>query len=316
MIIPKEQLSGEEVRQTVEDIVQDHLNIAIAGYKCDTSTLIQVVVKAALEGQTIESVCDDLNVEVGSNTVREQLNALLDVSDLRRHECEMNTGVVACIPEALPRQGCEMALDMHDEPFYGKTPEWRTYACRSEAKEGTTYFYRVATLYVIWRAVRVTLALTYVLPEDSTLSVVQRLLQRMQHLKFRPGVVYMDKEFCQGGIVRYLTQAHIPAILACTIRGDSGGTRALCRGRKSYRTDYTFSDGTPAHLALIPARVPDKTGRRHIKWLVFVVIHLDWSAKKSQGATDDALALRAPIVSLIPSALARPRAIQPYAFSC
>jgi hypothetical protein len=49
-----------------------------------------------------------------------------------------------------------MALDMHDEPLYGKTPELRTYACRGEAKEGTTYFYRVATL-----------AMTYVLPEDS-----------------------------------------------------------------------------------------------------------------------------------------------------
>jgi IS4 transposase len=30
----------------------------------------------------------------------------------------------------------------------------------------------------------------------------------------------------------------------------------------------------------MPARVPDKRGRRRVKWLVFVVIHLDWSAKK------------------------------------
>ena len=279
-MIPKAELSGEAVRQKVEEILRKYLNIEIAGYKCDSSSVIQVLVKAAIEGQTIESVCEDLKVEVESNTIREQLNALLDVYDLRRQECEMNAGLVACIPEQLPRQGCEMALDMHDEPFYGKTPELRTYACRSEAKEGTTYFYRVATLYVIWRAVRVTLAMTYVLPEDSTLSVVQQLLQRMQQLEFRPRVVYMDKEFCEGPILRYLTAAHIPAILACTIRGDSGGTRALCRGRKAYCTEYTFSDGTRARLALMPARVPDKTGRRRVKWLVFVVIHLDWSAKK------------------------------------
>jgi putative transposase len=30
----------------------------------------------------------------------------------------------------------------------------------------------------------------------------------------------------------------------------------------------------------MPARVPDKTGRRRVKWLAFVVIHLSWSAKK------------------------------------
>lgn len=118
------------------------------------------------------------------------------------------------------------------------------------------------------------------LPEDSNLSVTQRLLERMQHVGFRPSVVYMDKAFCEGAILCYLQTAHIPAIIPCPIRGGKGGTRALCQGRKSYTTDYTFTDGTHARLALMPARVPDKTGRRHLKWLVFVVIHLDWSVKK------------------------------------
>jgi putative transposase len=280
MIIPKAQLSGEDVRQVVEQTLQEYLNVVTEGYKCDSRRVIQVLVKAAIEGQTIETVCSDLELEVGSNTVREHLNALLDVSDLRRHECEMNAALAGNIPEQMPRTGREMALDYHDEPFYGQTPELRTYACRGAAKEGTTYFYRVATLYGMWRAVRVTLAMTYVLPEDSNLSVVERLMQRMQHLGFRPGVVYMDKEFCEGPIVRYLTTARIPAILTCPIRGGQGGTRALCRGRKAYCTDYTFTDGTLAHLALMPARVPDKTGRRRVKWLAFVVIHLSWSAKK------------------------------------
>ena len=43
---------------------------------------------------------------------------------------------------------------------------------------------------------------------------------------------------------------------------------------------YAFSDGTKVRLALMPARVPDKSGRRHIKWLAFVVIHLDWATQK------------------------------------
>jgi putative transposase len=173
-----------------------------------------------------------------------------------------------------------MALDLHDEPFYGKTAELRTYACRSQAKEGTTYFYRLATLYVMWRQVRVTLAMTYVLPEDSNLSVVQRLTQRMGWLGFAPKVLYLDKEFCEGSIVRYLTKAKLPCVLACTIRGTHAGTQALCRGRKGYCTNYTFTDGTQARLAMMPSRVPDETGRRRVKWLAFVVIHLDWSAHK------------------------------------
>lgn len=280
MIIPKERLEAERVREKVEEVLEEHLGLAIQGYKVDKRTVLNVLVKAAIEGQTIESVCEDAQLEMDSDAIREQLNQALDISELRRHEVEVNAGLATCIPVELPRRGLEMALDWHDEPFYGKTPELRLYACRGAAKEGTTHFYRIASLYVIWRQVRITLALTYVLPEDSNLSVVQRLVERMQHLGFRPGVLYMDKEFCEGAILRYLDAQHLPAILACPIRGERGGTRALCRGRKAYCTTYTFSDGTTVRLALMPSRVPDATGQRRVKWLAFVVIHLDWVAKK------------------------------------
>jgi len=281
MIIPlKERLEGENVREVVEQVLREQLSLRIEGYKCDLSTVLNVMVKAAIEGQTIESVCDDAGLAMDSNAIREQLNRALDVSELRRQEVEVNTGLAACIPVEMPRTGLEMALDWHDEPFYGKTPELRLYACRGQAKEGTTYYYRLASLYIIWRQVRVTVALTYVLPEDSNLSIVQRLLERMQHIRFRPGVLYMDKEFCEGSVIRYLTAQNIPTILACPIRGERGGTRALCRGRQAYCTQYTFTDGTVVRMALMPSRVPDASGRRRVKWLAFVVIHLDWPAKK------------------------------------
>src|SRR5260370_41667704 len=93
MIIPEEQLSGEDVRRVVEQTLREHLKLAIDGYKCDTGCVVNVLVKAAIERQTMESVCDDLALEVSSNTVRERLNTLLDVYDLREHECEMNAGL-------------------------------------------------------------------------------------------------------------------------------------------------------------------------------------------------------------------------------
>jgi hypothetical protein len=186
----------------------------------------------------VESICADLQAVTGSNTIREHLNAVLDVCDLRRHECEMNAGLATCIPRELPRCGREMAIDYHDEPFYGKTPELRSYACRGQAKEGTTHFYRMASLYAMWRQVRVTLAVTYVFPEDDAARVVQRLVERMQHLGYRPGVLYLDKGFCSGEVIAFLQQRDVPAIIACAIRGQAGqgGTRALCRGRKAYCT--------------------------------------------------------------------------------
>jgi putative transposase len=106
------------------------------------------------------------------------------------------------------------------------------------------------------------------------------LLRRLTTLGFTFKVLYLDKGFASTAIIEYLTRRGQPAIIACPIRGKDGGTRALCKGRKSYLTEYTFTDGMPANLAIIASLVPDKTGRRRRKWLAFIVISLDWSPHK------------------------------------
>jgi putative transposase len=91
--------------------------------------------------------------------------------------------------------------------------------------------------------------------------------------------------FCTGEIIGYLQKTHQPTVIACPVRGKKGkgGTRALCHGRKHYRTRYTFTDGTSADLAVVPTLKRNrKTGKRRRVWLVYVLIHLDWSAKKTQ----------------------------------
>ncbi|MEO1443181.1 MAG: transposase, partial [Chloroflexota bacterium] len=105
------------------------------------------------------------------------------------------------------------------------------------------------------------------------------LLQRLSQLGIRPGVLYLDKGFCNGEVIRDLQTQRQPAVLACPIRGKNGGTRALCQGRKSYRTRYTFTDGTQVDMAVVATLPHGKDGQRHRKWLLFVVIELDWTPK-------------------------------------
>ena len=105
-------------------------------------------------------------------------------------------------------------------------------------------------------------------------------MQRLKALGIVSRVLYLDKGFASGPVVRYLQEQHQPAIIACPIRGKDGGTRALCKGRGSYTTAYTFTDGTQVTLALKAQLVPDKTGNPRRKWLAFIVIALDWSVEK------------------------------------
>jgi putative transposase len=284
-IIPKDRLNAEDVRELTERLLREQLSLQTEGYKITTGMVFSVLVKAAIEKRSIEAVCADLVDVVDSNTLREAVNRALSVDDVRQHEVEFNAALAACIPEQMPRRGLEMVIDFHDEPFYGKTEALQGYTCRGEAQDGTTYFWRIASLYVIWRGVRITLALTYVLPKESTLTILQRLLKRRTMLGFRSSVLYLDKAFCNGEVITYLQQTRLPALIACPIRGKQGkgGTRALCRGRKHYRTRYTFTDGTTADLAIVPTLKRDKkTGKNRREWLAYVLIHLDWSAKKAQ----------------------------------
>jgi hypothetical protein len=271
------ELTAEDVRQAVLNTLKDHLSLETEGYRCTTEMTLNVLLKAAVDHSSLEAACADLEQVASSNRLREQLNQALDVADLRRHEGELNAALASAIPAQLTRRGLDVAIDWHDEPFYGQTPELRTYVCRSQAKQGTTRFFRMATAYLMWRDVRLTLAMTYVLPEHSILDVVQRLLQRLTILGFSQMTLFLDKGFCCGDVLRYLQAHHQPAILACAIRGQTGGTRALCGGRHSYRTTYTFTDGTVADVAMVATLPRGQDGRRRRKWLMFVLVELDWS---------------------------------------
>jgi hypothetical protein len=270
-------LKAEDIRYQTVKTLSENVTLKVAGYKCGTVMMWDILLKASAEQASIEATCADLEAVADSNTVREHLNAALQMADIRLHEAEMNNALAASIPVSMRRDEVEVAMDFHDEPFYGKTAEVKAMTCRGQAKKGSTHFIRVASAYVIWRQVRLTLAVLYVLPDDDTLMVVQRLLRRLKTLGFGARVLYLDKGFASTSILRYLTECQQPAVIACPIRGKDKGTRSLCTGRSSYRTFYTFTDGTSADLAVVATLVPDKSGKRRRKWLLFMVIHLDWS---------------------------------------
>jgi putative transposase len=284
-MIAEYELHAETMREMTQQTVQDHLSIEAGGYKCNAEMVVDVLLKAASENSSVESACRDLVNIADSNTIREKLNEQFEVGDLWKQELELNQALASQIPTAMPTGGLEIAMDFHDEPFYGKGAELQAYAVRDQAKKGTSRFYRIASAYVIWRQVRLTLAVMYVLPEHSTLAVVTRLLQRVQHLGFHASVLYLDKGFCSGVVIQYLQQQQQAAILACPIRGKEGGTNALCRGRKSYRIPYTFTDGTEVEMVMVATLPRRGGGKRARKWLAFVVIGLpDWTPKQVKRA--------------------------------
>jgi hypothetical protein len=279
MIHPYE-LKANDVHAYTLETLQEHLKIKADGYICKTEMILNVLIKASAENSSLEAVCADLEEIADSNTIREYLNAALPIKELREQENQVNKALAGCTPYDLVRTDIEIAIDFHDEPFYGKQVETRQVTCAGQAKKGTTHFVRIATAYIIWRQVRLTLAVRYVLPEDETLEILKFLLKRLKKLGFKAKVLYMDKGFASTGIIQYLTAQQQPAIIACPIRGKKGGTRALCHGRSSYSTNYTFTDGTQTTMTMKASLVPNAARKLHRKWLAFILIFLDWKPAK------------------------------------
>ena len=279
-MIHQYELKAEEIRTYTRQVMKRHLQIEANGYSCKTDMIFDLLMKASAECSSLEAACADLEEVADSNTVREYVNKCLPADQLSEQEEDANRALAECIPEKMRRKGIEIAVDFHDEPFYGKLETTLAVTCSGQAKKGTTHFVRIATAYVIWRQVRLTLAVHYVLPEEKALDVLKILLKRLKSLGFEAKVLYLDKGFAATPIITYLTAQQQPAIIANPIRGKVGGTRALCRGRSSYTTDYAFTDGTQATVAMKASLVPDKTGKRHRKWLAFIVILLDWPVEK------------------------------------
>jgi len=281
-------LPAAEVRQMVSERLTTHLQLQAEGYTCSPPVLTDVLVQASVEGTTIESACDDLEAAPTGHTVRNYLNDQLRPADLSQLEAQVNAALTADLPKRLWRGPLNLAADLHDEPFYGKSEELLAYACRGAAKLGTTYFYRVATLYHIHQGVPTTLALTFVQPGDTMLAVLQRLLARAAALGLQWGCLYLDKGFCTIPVLRYLQQQDYAAVLACPIRGQTGGTRALCTGRSSYRTTHTFTSAEHGSCTVSVAVVRTyntsrrRRQRRKARWLVYVLVNADLQPEQAR----------------------------------
>ena len=78
------------------------------------------------------------------HTVRTYLNDQSQSADLLDIEKQVNAALDAELPGRVWKKRRNVAVDYHDEPFYGKSSELMRYACQGKAHAGTTYFYRVA----------------------------------------------------------------------------------------------------------------------------------------------------------------------------
>ena len=279
-------LSDQQTLNHARTTLETHLPLEANGYKCTSETLYDVLLAVTVTGQTVTAVCADLVGTPDPETVLHYLMEQLTVEDLPLLQQRLNQALAESIAPRLYRKAHDVAIDFHDRSYYGKAPQEEALWVRGKAKDGTTRFYRVATAYVVRNGLRLTLAMCFVLPQADTVAVLDGLLNRLKALNLPISCLLLDKGFASIETMRYLSTRQMPAIIACPIRGKSGGTRALCTGQKSYRTRYSFQNNkTSQTVELAVCRsftTAKRTGRmqRRATWLIFILIEVELSPRQ------------------------------------
>jgi hypothetical protein len=207
----------EAVYQNTRQLLIGCLKIHDYGRRCSAHTLVSLLLQASMRLVSLYQSCSMCVRTCCYETARKALYS--NLPELPELEARLNRALAARLPKALKRRPQRMALDLVLTPYHGLAQQDTREIYRGSYKSGTSHFHAYATLYVVRRGQRFTVAITSVQAGDPLDEVVRRLLRRgaRSGLKFR--LILLDRAFWTVRVVGYLQRARYPFLMPVTARG-------------------------------------------------------------------------------------------------
>jgi IS4 transposase len=211
-------LCARQASDMAAGILQGSLKLVDHGPKCTVSNVLLVLFFAAARLGSICDACLRLARAPTDQAVRNALNAMLPRT-MPSLERRLNEALAERVPRGLLKKARPLAIDVHDEPYYGQPHEYKKELRRGKRQKGTSRFHSYATLCVLHRGRRYTLAATYVWKGDTAERIVRRLLARAWQMGVRVRYLLLDRAFYNVGVVQYLQSARCPFLMPVVHRG-------------------------------------------------------------------------------------------------
>ena len=268
-------LDGDTVRIEVQRTLERLIPEDFCGYSANRTMLIDTLIYAAMERCSLHQACGDLGATADDDTLRLHLNALFSENNIHSIQIAINKVLQSQLPRRVRRGRRDIAIDIHDQPYYGKNEALKPWVRRSKSKQSTTRFLSIASAYVIENGIRVTVSMCIVRPTQKLEDLVSWLVYSLRSAGIGLKRLWLDREFASVGVAKRLEAMRITAVIACPIRGGTGGTRALCKGRKTYGTTHTFSSRRSGrktvYISVVRAYQTKKSHRKAV-WLLYIQI--------------------------------------------
>lgn len=236
------EISAQAIHGLTQETLQTCWCLEMERSRYEAEDIWDVMIAAAAEGMTMEMASGLLEEAPSPNTVRTAIHGLLaNEGSMIELQSRVNAMLAEQLPKKLLKSKLPAAIDITEIAYHGQHDEEDEWIRRSKAKQGTSHFHMYATLYVVKRNKRYTLALMLVRRTDKMVDVLKHLLPCGQVLGLRLKRLYLDRGFDNNGVIDYLQHQPFPTIVPLVHRGPTGGSRRLLTGRKSYQTTYTRS---------------------------------------------------------------------------
>lgn len=269
---PQPYLTDEVVLTESLDCLMTHIPIKMEGV-CDQKMLFEVLLRAASRGDSVEHASSRMSNVPCGNGIRYHLEKFNDMKTL---EQEANQALQHCLPQKVINHRHYLAIDLNLLPYYGNASEVEApYIYRSKAEQGTTRFFAYASIYLISRHHRFTLAIHPLRKGETLVAVITQLLSHLTPLQIKFRGLFLDRGFYCVSVIRWLKALRIPFIMPAIIRGKQGGTRSLCQGQQSHFTSYTLNSSeygsVDCLMAVVRCYEKGHKGRHGVRFLLYVV---------------------------------------------
>ncbi len=271
-------LTDRETLKEVVDCLKENISIKTQS-DCQQSDLFNILVGAASKADTIEKTASSLKNSWSGRNVRYHLSKIDNFSELEK---EVNQALISKLPRRIKKKKHKIAIDLNLIPYYGQSREKEEdYIYRSQAKNGTCSFFAYATIYIIAKNKRLTIAIIGVKKSYTSVALITYLLEKINSLKIKIKTLYLDRGFYSSAVIRWLIALDIPFIMPAIRNGKTGGINQYLKGGKSYKTTHTMNkekdNQVTFPLWIVCKYLKGKRGKFGIEYLPYVVYKVDIS---------------------------------------
>ncbi len=211
-------LNDTETLAKVVDCLTEHIRLPTQG-NFNQQTVFEILVRTASQRDSLENTSKTLKNAPTSNDIRYHLEKYDNLESL---EPQLNKALQSRLPSRIDQGHQKVAIDLNLIPYYGQpSPKELPYIYRSQAKNGTCSFYAYATLYVIKKGKRVTLAIKAVRRCDTRVAIITYLLALIEPLNLKIKRLHLDRKFFCVPVIRWLQALNIAFVMPVIIRGGS-----------------------------------------------------------------------------------------------